>query len=202
MNQRVFQAIEQLKAGDASSFRMALESLTGMAFAFAKKVCGNADDAEDIAQETMLQLVPSIHQFSDARRLGVWLYKVAKTRCLMSRRTSKFSPARTLSLSDLMPSHADAARLAESPWPVSPEEVLLRAELREQLERAILKLPERYRLVLVLRDIEQLDVRETAAALGISEATVKMRLHRGRVFLRNELDAYLRSLPSKDGRRG
>jgi RNA polymerase sigma-70 factor (ECF subfamily) len=202
MNQRIFQAVEQLKAGDAGSFRKALESLTGTAFAFAKKVCGNADDAEDIAQETMLQLVPSVHKFSDARRLGVWLYKVAKTRCLMSRRMGKFAPARILRLDDLMPSPADAARLAKNRWPVSPEEVVLRAELREQLERAILKLPERYRLVLVLRDIEQLDVRETAAALGISPAAVKMRLHRGRVFLRNALDEYLHSLPSKDGRRG
>ncbi len=190
MNERIEQAIKDLKAGDARHLEKALESLTRSAIAFAKKVCGNQEDAEDIAQETMIRLAPALENFSDARGLGVWLYKVAKTRCLMSRRASKFAPAHTLSLDQLMPNSEQKARLAEESWRVSPEELVLRKELRDQLEHAILRLPEPYRLVLVLRDMEQLDTDETAKVLGISQGTVKMRLHRARVFVRNALDNY------------
>jgi RNA polymerase sigma-70 factor, ECF subfamily len=191
MNGRIEQAIRKLKAGDAGGIESALESLTASAFAFARKVCGNAQDAEDIAQETMIQLTRSVHRFPDAKGLGVWLYKVAKTRCLMSRRRSKFAPAQTLSLDDLMPTHGGAAGTSQDGWPQNPEELVLRQELRDQLERAVLDLPEPYRLVLVLRDMEELSTEEVARILGVSEATVKMRLHRARVFVRNSLDRHL-----------
>lgn len=199
MNQRIEQAIQNLKAGDSRGFEKALESLTASAFAFAKKVCGNQDDAEDIAQETMIRLAPTLENFSDARGLGVWLYKVAKTRCLMSRRKSKFAPAHTLSVDNLIPTPAEKASLAEHPWKVGPEEMVLRDELRGQLERAILSLPERYRLVLVMRDMEQLDTEEAASALGITPATIKMRLHRARAFVRKQLAEYI---GSHDGGKG
>ena len=199
MNPQIEQAIENLKAGDADRIRRALEELTASAFAFAKKVCGNSDDAEDIAQETMIQLAPTLQNFSDARGLGVWLYKVAKTRCLMSRRSSKFAPARTLSLDELTPSPDETSALADTPWRVNPEELVLREELRSHLERAILSLPQHYRLVLVLRDMEQMDTEEAARVLGISAATVRMRLHRARVYLRNELGNYF-TTPSRSKR--
>jgi RNA polymerase sigma-70 factor, ECF subfamily len=199
MNDRIELAIRNLKAGDSRGFEKALETLTASAFAFAKKVCGNQDDAEDIAQETMIRLAPTLENFSDARGLGVWLYKVAKTRCLMSRRKSKFAPAHTLSVDNLIPSPAEKASLAEHPWRVSPEEMVLRSELRRQLERAILTLPEPYRLVLVLRDMEELDTEEAANALGVSPATVKMRLHRARAFVRKQLGDYIGSRHERKG---
>jgi RNA polymerase sigma-70 factor (ECF subfamily) len=194
MNTHIERAIQNLKGGDTDETRRALEELTASAFSFAKKVCGNQDDAEDIAQETMIQLAPTLGNFSDARGLGVWLYKVAKTRCLMSRRSSKFAPAHTLSLDDLMPSPQGLSALAEERWRVNPEELVLRKELRSQLERAILGLPDHYRLVLVLRDMEQLDTAEAAKVLGITPATVKMRLHRARAYVRNQLGNYFGSV--------
>ena len=197
MNARIEQAAEMLKAGDARGIESALESLTTSAFAFARKVCGNAQDAEDIAQETMMQLTRSAHRFPDAKGLGVWLYKVAKTRCLMSRRRSKFAPAHTLSLDELMPTPGEIAGGSQDAWPQNPEEFILRRELRNQLERAVLNLPEAYRLVLVLRDMEELSTEEVAEILGVSQPTVKMRLHRARVFVRNALDRYLKSVGSE-----
>ena len=80
----------------------------------------------------------------------------------------------------------------------NPEELVLRQELREQLEQAIMGLPEPYRLVLVLRDMEELHAAEVARIMGVSEPTVKMRLHRARVFVRNALDRYLRSIASNE----
>jgi RNA polymerase sigma-70 factor, ECF subfamily len=197
LNQHIEQAVKDLREGGTDRTEKALEALAVSAFAFAKKVCGNQEDAEDIAQETMIRLAPSLDRFSDPRGLGVWLYKVAKTRCLMSRRASKFAPQRTISLDDLMPSQAAVRQLAD-PWRVSPEEIVLRKELRDQLERAVLSLPQGYRLVLVLRDMEQLSTEEAANVLGISEGTVKMRLHRARASVRNSLDHYLSSTAGTD----
>ena len=191
MNPLVEQALKDWKAGGPEGGRRAIESLASSAYSFAMKVCGNVEDAEDIAQETMMRLAPALKGFDDPRALGVWLYKVARTRCLMSRRTSKFAPAGTLSLGELMPD-SDHTRIA-APWPDSPETIALKEELRKQLEDAVRHLPKPYRLVLLLRDMEQLDTRETARALGISAATVKMRLHRARLFVRNALDSYFRS---------
>jgi len=191
MNARIAQAAEKLKAGDARGIESALESLTTSAFAFARKVCGNAQDAEDIAQETMIQLTRSAHRFPDAKGLGVWLYKVAKTRCLMSRRRSKFAPAQTLSLEELMPTPGEVAGDSDDAWPQNPEEFVLRRELRNQLERAVLDLPETYRLVLVLRDVEELSYEEIGEITGLAAGTVKSRIHRARAQLKELVERAL-----------
>jgi len=116
----------------------------------------------------------------------------------MSRRESKFAPAQKRSLDELMPQQEAAP--AAKPWFITPEEIVLRREYHDQLQQAILALPKPYRLVLILRDMEQLETREVAKVMGISEQTTKMRLHRARVFLRNALEKYARSaaLPSEE----
>lgn len=98
-----------------------------------------------------------------------------------------------LSLDELMPSQDDSARARQKSWSITPEEVTLRRELRNQLEQAVLALPKPYRLVLILRDMEQLNTKEVAEVMEISEETAKMRLHRARVFVRNALEKYFRS---------
>jgi RNA polymerase sigma-70 factor (ECF subfamily) len=190
MNAQVQQALEILQSGDPQALDRAIESLQGAVYAFGMKVCGHPEDAEDTAQETLIRLARSLKDFPDARALAVWLYKVAKTQCLMSRRKSKFAPAQMLSLDALMPDHGAASPAASKPWAITPEEVVLHRETRDRLEKAVLALPQPYRLVLILRDMEQLDTREVAEVMEISEDTVKMRLHRARVFVRNELGKY------------
>ena len=158
------------------------------------KVCGSHEDAQDTAQETLIRLARQLREFPDARALAVWLYKVAKTQCLMSRRKSKFAPAQMLSLDALMPKDSVLSPAGTKSWQITPEEIVLNQELRGRLEDAILALPKHYRLVLILRDMEQLDTREVAEVMGISEETTKMRLHRARVFVRNALAGYVRHL--------
>jgi RNA polymerase sigma-70 factor (ECF subfamily) len=192
MNAQVEQALEILRSGDPAAFDQALASLQSAVYAFGMKFCGNREDAEDTAQETLIRLARSLKKFSDARALAVWLYKVAKTQCLMGRRKSKFAPAQMLPLERLMPAQDDTARTAVNPWPITPEEVVLRRELRDRLERAVLALPEPYRLVLILRDMEELETREVAEVMEISQATAKMRLHRARAFVRNALERHSR----------
>ena len=188
---RVQQALEWLQSGEPSSVERAITILQQTVFALGMKVCGNPADAEDTAQETLVRLARSLKNFPNTRVLSVWLYKVAKSQCLMSRRKSKFAPEHMLSLDQLMPQPGHDGDSDAKSWAMTPEEALLQREFRERLEKAIHALPKRYRLILVLRDIAQLDTREVAEVMDISEDTVKMRLHRARVFVRNEVAKYL-----------
>jgi len=198
MNARVEQALTSLKSGKPEDLERALETLQEIVYGFGMKVCGVREDAEDTAQETLLRLARQLKEFPDARALAVWLYKVARSQCLMSRRKSKFAPAQMLSLDALMPKESGAAAPAIKSWEITPEEIVLNKELRGKLEDAVLALPPHYRLVLILRDMEQLDTREVAEVMGISEETAKMRLHRARVSLRNALAGYVQRSQRKD----
>ena len=193
MNLQVEQALVDLKSGKPEEVGRALETLQGIVYGFGMKVCGTPEDAEDTAQETLIRLARELKEFPNARALAVWLYKVAKTQCLMSRRKSKFAPAQMLTLDALMPKGSGTSAPQVKSWEITPEEITLKKELRSKLEDAILTLPKHYRLVLILRDMEQLDTREVAEVMGISEKTTKMRLHRARVFLRNALAGYVQA---------
>jgi RNA polymerase sigma-70 factor (ECF subfamily) len=96
-----------------------------------------------------------------------------------------------LSLDALLPKDSALSPAGTKAWQATPEEIILKVELRSRLEDAIHALPKPYRLVLILRDMEQLDTREVAEVMGISEETTKARLHRARVFVRNALAGYL-----------
>jgi len=193
MNARVEEALQSLKTGKPHDVERALETLQEIVYGFGMKVCGVREDAEDTAQETLLRLARQLKEFPNARALAVWLYKVAKSQCLMSRRKGKFAPAQMLSLDALMPKGSAAAAPAAQSWEITPEEIVLNKELRRKLQDAVLALPPHYRMVLILRDMEQLDTREVAEVMGISEDTAKMRLHRARISIRNALAGYIQS---------
>jgi RNA polymerase sigma-70 factor, ECF subfamily len=112
---------------------------------------------------------------------------VAKTRCLMSRRKSKFSPKEALSLDALMPDKKELADLSQKA-PDNPETAAVRRESARRLRDAVRKLPPEYRLVLVLRDMEELSDGDVAEITGLKPGTVRVRLHRARLFVRKELE--------------
>ena len=194
MNAQIERALQSLKSGDQQEVDRALATLQGVVYGFGMKVCGSHEDAQDTAQETLIRLARQLKEFPNARALSVWLYKVAKTQCLMSRRKGKFAPAQMLSLDVLMPNEAILNPAGTGARHNTPEEALLNEELRSKLQEAILALPKHYRLVLILRDVEQLDAREVSEVMGISEETTKTRLHRARVFVRKALAGYARHL--------
>jgi RNA polymerase sigma-70 factor (ECF subfamily) len=197
VNSQIEEALKILKSGNPQEAERALETLQGVVYGFGMKFCGSHEDAQDTAQETLIRLARQLREFPNARALAVWLYKVAKTQCLMSRRKSKFAPAQMVALDDLMPKEFALLPAAGKTWQVTPEEIVLNEELRGRLEAAILAIPKHYRLVLILRDMEQLNTREVAEVMGISEETTKMRLHRARVFVRNALAGYARHLSER-----
>jgi len=170
-------------------------------FQYSYLMCGQREDAEEISQETLLQVFKSLDQLRDPAHLKRWVFRIAKNECLMKRRKSIFAPRRELSLSEFMPArmaHEEKIEIAD--WAHLPEDELLRSELKTTLRQAISELPEIYRSVLLLRDVEGLRSDETAEVLEISVDTVKQRLHRARLALRAKLDDYLRHAErSKDG---
>ena len=187
MRGEIQNAVELLRSGRPESIEAALAVLQNTIFSFSMKVCGHREDAEDTMQETLLRAAGQLRKFESPEALAVWLYKVARSRCLMSRRRSKFAPQPHLSLEEILPDRAELEALTARDHEDSPEQQLLRAENREELQQAVLRVPPLYRLVLVLHDMEELSPGEIARITGLRPGTVRVRLHRALAFLRNEL---------------
>lgn len=186
MRQEIEKAVELLQRGGDDALEEVLALLQNSVFSFSMKVCGQREDAEDTMQEVLVKSVPYLPKFESPRALVVWLYKVAKNHCLMSRRRSKFAPKQDLSLEELMPDRHDLERLSAGDA-VNPEMFAIRSEEAGRLRKAIQKLPPQYRIVLVLRDMEGLTDDEVAEITGLRAGTVRVRLHRARLFVRKEL---------------
>lgn len=183
MRADVERAVNLLREKRPDSVERALEMLQRTVFAFSMRVCGHREDAEDTMQDVLIKSMPHLPAFDNPKALAVWLYTVAKNRCLMGRRRSKFAPKQELSLDELMPDGAELERLGSE----HPEKSLLRQENSEFVRNAVLKIPPQYRLILVLHDMEELDTGEVARITGLRPGTVRVRLHRARLFLRREL---------------
>ncbi len=186
MRPEIEQAVQLLQRGDDAALEQALALLQNTVFSFSMRVCGQREDAEDTMQEVLLKSVPHLPKFDSPKALVVWLYKVAKNRCLMSRRRSKFAPNPDLSLEELMPDRKELEQLGTNGG-INPEAFAIRSEEAGRLRDAIQNLPPQYRIVLVLRDMEGLTDEEVAEITGLHSGTVRVRLHRARLFVRKEL---------------
>ena len=186
MRSEIQQAVLLLQRGDDKAVEQALALLQTTVFSFSMRVCGQREDAEDTMQEVLLKSVPYLPKFNSPKALVVWLYKVAKNRCLMSRRRSKFAPKQDLSLEQLMPDRKELEQTG-SDGIIDPEAFAIRSEEAGRLRDAIQRLPPQYRIVLVLRDMEGLTDEEVAEITGLRSGTVRVRLHRARLFVRKEL---------------
>ena len=186
MRAEIEQAVLLLQRGDDEALEQALALLQNTVFSFSMRVCGQREDAEDTMQEVLAKSVPYLPKFDSPKALVVWLYKVAKNRCLMSRRRSKFAPKGNLSLEELMPDRQELERLSGD-GSINPETFAIRSEEAGRLRQAIQRLPPQYRIVLVLRDMEGLTDDEVGEITGLRPGTVRVRLHRARLFVRKEL---------------
>ncbi len=174
-----------LLAGEADAFERFVEHFRAKVFHYSWLMCGRREDAEEVAQETLLKVFENIDQLREPERVRPWVFRIAKNACLMHRRKSIFAPAAELSLSDLPP----ASEVPDAGGP--PDAELLRTELRAVLDRIIAELPPLNRAVVLLRDVEELSTEETAQILDVSNDVVKTRLHRGRLAMRQKLECYL-----------
>jgi RNA polymerase sigma-70 factor (ECF subfamily) len=181
----VEQALELIQENNPASIDQALALLQNTVYSFSMKVCGHPEDAEDTMQEVLLKSIPHLAKFGNPQALTVWLYKVARNHCVSRRRGDKNSSTRNMSLDALMPDSRELGRLV-SRTP-SPETAVLNNETAEHVKQAILALPPQYRVVLVLHDMEDLSTSEVAQVLDIREGTVRVRLHRARLSVRQQL---------------
>ena len=194
--QRETELTRALMDGHAGAFEEFVEHFRSKIFQYSWLMCGQREDAEEVAQETLLRVFESLSQLREPERVRPWVFRIAKNACLMKRRKSIFAPMQELSLDELVPpagrdGEPRAFEIGDSSS--LPEDELLRSELRVALHRAIAELPQTYRAVVLLRDLEELSTEETAQILDISPDAVKTRLHRGRLALRQNLGGYLRS---------
>jgi RNA polymerase sigma-70 factor (ECF subfamily) len=176
------QVITCMDANDAAG--MVYQEYGPRVYALALRMLGNQADAEDISQEVLLQVVRRFGTFRGDSSVGTWLYRVTINAVLALRR--KRATARERHLGDL------DGEIERSPRSgPGPEAATLGGELRGRIEAAIAQLPIAYRDPLVLSDIEHLPNAEICAALGLSLAAVKSRIHRARVMMRDALRPYL-----------
>ena len=158
-------------------------------FRYASRLCGEAESAKDLVQETFLNAYRGFKDFRGDAQISTWLYTIASRACLRMRRKKKGEPERELSLDEFVPTAEGEFRLQIPIEGLSPEEALQNKQLREALDTAIEKLPPKYKMVLVLRDMEGLSAKAVGSIMGLNERAVKSRLHRARLFVRRELSA-------------
>jgi RNA polymerase sigma-70 factor, ECF subfamily len=199
--QRETELATALLSGEPGAFERFVEYFRSRIFNYSWMMCGQREDAEEVAQEALLKAFESFDQLREPEHVRSWMFRVAKNACLMKRRKSVFAPERELSLDEFLPvadGDGEHRHIEIADWSRLPDEEVLNLELRGELQRAIAALPDAYRSVVLLRDVEELSTEETAQVLDLSVDVVKTRLHRGRLAIRQKLDGYLRAGASRN----
>jgi RNA polymerase sigma-70 factor (ECF subfamily) len=185
--------VRRLKAGDEDAYATVVRTLGGRMLAVARRFLPDEDLAGDAVQDAFLSAFRGIHAFDGDAQLATWLHRIVVNAALMKLRTRRRKPEQ--SIEPMLPAFTGDGHHAERPvvaWTASAEEALLRRETRAGVRAAIAGLPERYRTVLLLRDIEERSTREAADLLGITENALKLRLHRARQALAAKLQGVAR----------
>jgi RNA polymerase sigma-70 factor (ECF subfamily) len=174
-------------AGDRLAMERLLMRAQEAAYRFSVTVCGHGGDAEDVMQEALIKTYRYASSIRDPGAFRPWLYRTVRNACLMHRRLRVDEPRHLQSLDELLGGAETGGTLALPAPGRDPEALAVNSRLRRQLARALGELPASHRVVVFLREMEGLSTREVAGVLGISEANVKTRLHRGRVLLQQKL---------------
>ena len=185
-----FELIQAINSGRTDKFHDLVKRYEQSLYNFSLRMCRDHRDAEDMIQETFLNVFRYLKGFRYETKFKNWMYKVAASTCIKKRRKSKFAPEKELSLEEFSPANHTETPEHVPEWALMPLDQLLNQELSSTINQEILSLPKKYRLVIVLRDIEGFSTAETAQILGISPANVKVRLHRARLYLRDKLKGY------------
>lgn len=185
--------IARLQAGDAGAYAELVRTQGPRMLAVARRLLRSDDDASDAVQEAFISAFRAIGNFEGGAKLSTWLHRIVVNASLMRLRNRARRPE--VSIEELLPKfedgqHVDEPREWKSPEPL---DALERRETRDRVRKLIDELPVDYRTVLLLRDIEGLDTKETAELLGVTPNAAKIRLHRARLALRSLLDPIMNS---------
>ena len=188
--------VGRLRQGDETAYEELVKRHGGRMLSVARRILRNEEDARDAVQQAFLSAFRAVGRFNGNSRLTTWLHRIVVNTALMTMRSRSRRPEE--SIEDLLPrfledGHHEAQM---SDWGSAIDLSLIQQDTRKRVRAAIDQLPESYRTVLLLRDIEELDTEETARALGLTINAVKIRLHRARQALAKLLD------PAMTNRRG
>jgi RNA polymerase sigma-70 factor, ECF subfamily len=175
--------VERMRRRDDAAFEELVRTQSGRLLSVARRILRNDEDARDAVQQGFLSAFRALSEFNGQSRLSTWLHRIVVNAALMKIRSRSRRPEE--SIDDLLPRFQEDGHHVEqfSDWSASVDQRLVQRETRERVRAAIDQLPESYRTVLILRDIEELDTDETARALGLTANAVKIRLHRARQAL-------------------
>ncbi|MEZ4334402.1 MAG: sigma-70 family RNA polymerase sigma factor [Myxococcota bacterium] len=190
--------IERLRAGDEAAFDQVVRANGGRLLATARRMLRSEEEARDAVQEAFLQAFRGLGGFQGEARLSTWLGRILVNGCLVRLRSRRRRPE--IAIEDCLPRFLeDGHRADPGPgWDPSAITALESAQTRAFVRDQIDRLPEDYRNVLLLRDIQDLDTEETATILGISAGATKVRLHRARQALRALLDPHFTAFTAGD----
>ncbi len=138
--------------GDANAFDRFVEHFRAKIFHYSWLMCGQREDAEDVAQDTLLNVFESFDQLREPERVRPWVFRIARNACLMKRRKSVFAPSQELSLDDFLPAidhQGGHAKLQIADWSGLPDRLILQSEMKQVLDQAISELPENYKSVIL-----------------------------------------------------
>jgi RNA polymerase sigma-70 factor, ECF subfamily len=181
-------SLEALHAGDPEEFARLVDAYSGKIYRLATKMLNQQLDAEDVLQETFLKAYRGIKSFDGRSKISTWLFRIATNEALMVIRRKHPD---TVSIDEPVETEeGEQEPIQIVDWCCLPEEELLSEETKERLDAAVQKLPEKLKVVFLLRDINDLSTHETAEILGLTETAVKTRLSRARLRLREELSIY------------
>ncbi len=188
-----YDLIQGINAGQVDKFHDLVKRYEQKLYNFSLRMCRDHSDAEDMVQETFLNVFRYLKDFRYETKFKNWLYKVATSTCIKKMRKSKFAPEKELSLDEFLPND-EAEKPDHVPeWALLPLDKLLNEELAGAINQGILSLPKKYRMVMLLRDIDGFSTAETAQILNLSPTNVKVRLHRARLYLRDKLKGYFKN---------
>jgi RNA polymerase sigma-70 factor (ECF subfamily) len=187
-----------LRRGDERAFACVVEANGGRLLAVAKRILRNPEDASEAVQEAFLQAFRAIDRFEGESKLSTWLHRITVNACLLRLRHAKRHPESALE--ELLPHFDETGHRVDAhtdaDWPDDVLSRMERSELEQRVRDAIARLPENFRTVVLLRDIEGMSTEETALALGIRPEAAKMRLHRARQALRSLLEPHFGGKPA------
>jgi len=173
--------VERVLAGETALYEIIMRRYNQRLYRVVISILRDRDEAEDVLQDAYVRAYQHLSQFEGRASFSTWLTRIAVHEALARLR----SRSRMLQLGT--ETDEEDIPVDSMPASVDPEETTSRAELARLLEHSLMNLPEQYRTVLMLRDVEELSTSETAEALGLTEENVKVRLHRGRSLLRRDL---------------
>ncbi len=182
--------VEKAKAGDTKAFEELMRRTQDKIYNLGIKFFGNKDDAADLLQETYIKAYESLPSFEGRSSFSTWLYRIATNFALMKLRKEKIKKVSIEELKELTDGTKNSIDFYD--WSENPYLHYKNEELKEILNEAINSLPPKYKTIFILHDIEGLSIQEVAKILSLSVPTIKTRIHRSRLYLREKLSEYFK----------